>query len=51
MPAQMATPQHMGVSTQNNNRLYSGINKDRNTGDLNSALQSNPYAVDFTKYM
>jgi len=51
MPAQMATPQHMGVSAQNNNRLYSGINKDRNTGDLNSALQSNPYAVDFTKYM
>ena len=51
MPAQMATPQHMGVSAQNNNSLYSGINNDRNTGDLNNALQSNPYAVDFTKYM
>jgi len=50
-PGQMITSNHMGVSSKNDNSLYSGINNDRVTPDLNNALQSNPYAVDFTKFM
>jgi hypothetical protein len=37
----------MGRVAGNGNTLYSNIQMDRNTPDIQSALKSNPYVVDY----
>ena len=47
MPYQSPDPINMGRVAGNGNTLYSNIQMDRNTPDIQSALKSNPYVVDY----
>ena len=49
MPYQSPEPTNMGRVAGNANGLYSNIQMDRNTPDITSMLQSNPYVVDYKK--
>jgi len=47
MPAQSPDISNFGRVAGNSNTLYQNIQMDRNTPDINSALKSNPYVVDY----
>jgi len=47
MPTQAPSMSSMGVSSHHNNKLFSGINSERNDNSIASALQGNPYVVDY----
>lgn len=51
MPRQTPDPINMGSKTGTQNSLYSGIQLDRNQGDIMSALKSNPYVVNYRNMM
>jgi len=45
LPYQTASTESMGRNTMNQNDLYSGINVDRNSGDVLTQLKGNPYVL------
>lgn len=49
MPNQTPDSNLMGRVAGNSNSLYQNINLDRNTPDITSMLQSNPYVVDYKR--
>jgi len=49
MPYQSPAIDSMG-KLQGQSELYSGIQLDRNNGDVLEVLKGNPYAIDFTKH-
>jgi len=51
MPSQVPDASMMGTSSASSNQLYSTIQLDRNTPDITSMLQSNPYVVDYRKVL
>jgi Family of unknown function (DUF5899) len=50
-PSQAPDASMMGTSSASSNQLYSTIHLDRNTPDITSMLQSNPYVVDYRKVL